>query len=188
MNHPVIDTRLDTCQSPARAPCTAQPSTTISQGFCCPNLNHAGGYKVHGACCNYISVFLTLEKQVLGLQTVAGGGADGWDTWHVTRGCRPDTASPSAAGGGTWQLVEARYSWQHCIVRHVARDTCLPTDTATRARAAAGGSRANEAARARLFVFTLPSAEPERAEEAICMASLSHDAKNNSQLVTCPKK
>ena len=111
MNHPVIDTRLDTCQSPARAPCTAQPSTSISQGFCCPNLNHAGGYKVQGACCIYISVFLTLEKQVLGLQTVAGGGADGGDTWHVTRGCRPDTASSSAAGGGTWQLEEARDSW-----------------------------------------------------------------------------
>ena len=97
------------------------------------------------------------------------------------------------------QLVEALYScgswWKHVtagsnvrhvtagrLVRHVARDTCLQTDTATRARAAAGGSGANEAARARLFVFTLPSAEPERAEEAICMASLSHDAKNNSQL------
>ena len=83
--------------------------------------------------------------------------------------------------------MEARDSWWRQVTagsdgRHVARDTCLQTDTATRARAAAGGSRANEAARARLFVFTLPSAEPERAEEAICMASLSHDAKNNSQL------
>ena len=80
MNHPVIDTRLDTCQSPARAPCTAQPSTTISQGFCCPNLNHAGGVHGTGCWCIFISVFLTLEKQVLGLQTVAGGGADGGDT------------------------------------------------------------------------------------------------------------
>ena len=112
MNHPVIDTRLDTCQSPARAPCTAQHSTaqhstTISQGFCCPNL----------------------KKQVLRLQTVAGGGAGGGDTGHVTRGCTPDTASSSAAGGGTLQLValhwEARDSWQTCEARgtrHVSPD------------------------------------------------------------------
>ena len=88
--------------------------------------------------------------------------------------------------GSIGRHVTAGSWWRHVtagsIGRHVARDTCLQTDTATRARAAAGGSRANEAARARLFVFTLPSAEPERAEEAICMASLSHDAKNNSQL------
>ena len=82
MNHHVIDTRLDTCQSPARAPCIAQHSTTISQGFCCP----------------------TLKKQVLRLQTVAGGGAYGGDTGHVaadqTQHPHPQLVAV-AAGGDT---------------------------------------------------------------------------------------
>ena len=124
------------------------------------------------------------------LQTVAGGGADGGDTGHVaadqTQHLHPQLVEARYSCGSWWKHVTAGRLVMHVtagrLVRHVARDTCLQTDTATRARAAAGSSRANEAARARLFVFTLPSAEPERAEEAICMASLSHDAKNNSQL------
>ena len=104
MNHPVIDTRLDTCQSPARAPCTAQPSTTISQGFCCPNLNHAGGCMVQGAAASIFLYSWLLRSKCwdcrLLQEVVRMGGTR--DTWHVAA---DQTQHPHP------QLEEARDSW-----------------------------------------------------------------------------